>query len=70
LAWLKFALTVAVWMVLIVTVSLMLNRTGDCGPAVTNCGEAPRRLSFVVLAFGAIGLAYYSYLFFRQQRGE
>lgn len=66
MAWLKFALTVAVWIVLIATVSFMLNFTGDCAPEVTNCGEAARRISFVVLAFGAIGLAYYSYLFFRQ----
>lgn len=70
MAWLKFGLTIAVWTVLIVTVSLMLNLTGDCGPEMTNCGETQRRLSFVVLGFGTIGLVCYSYLVFRHRRGE
>jgi hypothetical protein len=68
--WLKFALTLVIWIAGILTLSLMLNFPGDCGPEVTNCGEGLRRVSFVVLAFGTIGLGYYTYLFLSRRRGH
>lgn len=70
MVWLKFALMLVIWTIFIVAVSLMLNFTGDCVPEVTSCGEGARRLSFAVLAFGVIGLAYYAYVFVRAQRGK
>ena len=70
MAWLKFALMLTVWTVFIIVVSLMLNFAGDCVPDVTSCGEGARRLSFAVLALGAVGLGCYAYLFVREQRGK
>ena len=66
--WIKFIAVAIGWIVMVVTASFLLNFTGDCGPEVANCGEASRRISFVVLAFGLIGLGYYVCLFIRQQR--
>jgi hypothetical protein len=40
------------------TLALLLNFSGDCAPQMTNCGEARRYASFVVLALGAACVAY------------
>ena len=54
-------------MALIVAVAaFLLNFLGDCG--ARNCGETERRVSFVVLAFGAIAIGYYAYRFVRLQK--
>lgn len=65
--WFEFALTVFCALVVTLVFAAMLNITGDCMPEVTDCGEFQRRLSFLVLANGAIGLGYYIFLFLRHR---
>ena len=68
--WLGFSLTVIGWLLAIFAVTMVLNLTGDCGPEVTNCGETPRRISFLVDAFGLIGVGYYAFLFLSGRRKD
>jgi hypothetical protein len=63
--WLKFGLALCLSVVAIVGIALLLNFTGDCGPAVTNCGEPQRWVSFVVLGVGVVWLAYLVVRFIR-----
>jgi hypothetical protein len=67
-AWLKFIVMLIVWRGFLLCIALMLNLTGDCAPEIRSCGEGARELSFLVLAFGGIGLGYYSFLFNRRRR--
>ncbi len=66
--WLRLCLSLLAYAVAIFTVSLMMNLSGDCGPGVENCGETARRLSFVLLAFGAAWLVYLVVRFVRDHR--
>ena len=66
--WLRFGVILAAWLTAIVAITLMLNLTGDCGPDVPNCGETPRRISFVLLAFGLIGIGFYAIRFISRGR--
>lgn len=63
--WLKFGVALALSLLAIVGIALLLNFTGDCAPAVTNCGEPQRRASFVVLGCGVLWLAYLVIKFIR-----
>ena len=66
--WARFYLKIIAAVIAIVGGALTINGTGDCGPGVTDCGEFSRRLSFVTLAFGLIGVVYYAWLFVRARR--
>jgi hypothetical protein len=61
-----FLLTVSGMALIVVVAAFLLNFLGDCG--ARNCGETERRVSFVVLAFGAIAIGYYAYRFVRLQK--
>jgi hypothetical protein len=65
----RIALTVVVWIAVILSVYFFVAMAGmgDCYPEVTDCGEGPRRASFMVLAFGTVGLAYKVYLLLRHR---
>ena len=43
----------------------LLNFTGDCAPNVTDCGEAMRYASFVVLGLGLVWIVYIVVRFMR-----
>jgi hypothetical protein len=61
--WATFALIIVGWTVALIAVAGLINLTGDCGREVRNCGETQRRISFLVLAFGFLGLGYYSFIY-------
>lgn len=61
--WARFALTLVGWTLALITIAGLLNFTGDCGPEVRDCGEVQRRISALILAFGFLGLGYYSFIF-------
>jgi hypothetical protein len=47
------------------SLAILLNFPGDCGPEVTDCGEGRRQASFVVLGLGVIWLVYLVVSFLR-----
>jgi membrane protein implicated in regulation of membrane protease activity len=65
--WVEFSLTVCGMALIVVVAAFLLNFMGDCAD-MRDCGETQRRISFVVLAFGAIAIAYYVYRFARSQK--
>lgn len=66
-SWIDFFITVAGMALIVAVATFLLNFMGDCAAGPANCGETERRISFVVLAFGAIAIAYYVYRFVRLQ---
>ena len=63
--WFKFGLALSLSVVAIVGIALLLNFTGDCAPAATNCGEPQRLASFGVLGLGVVWVAYLVVRFIR-----
>jgi hypothetical protein len=66
-SWIDFVLTVSCMVLIVVVAAFLLNFMGDCAD-MRDCGETQRRISFVVLAFGAIAIGYYVYRFIRMQK--
>ncbi|MEA3030535.1 MAG: hypothetical protein QOG13_1860 [Sphingomonadales bacterium] len=64
----RYAAFVSALILSVLSMVMMLNLTGDCSLDVRNCGEANRRLSFVVLGAGALALLYLLYRFIRGPR--
>ena len=56
--WIRLILSLLGYAAAAFALALLMNRTGDCGYEVQDCGETARRLSFVVLALGVAWLSY------------
>ena len=66
--WITFCVKMLIAAAAILFVAFLVNPIGDCAASVVDCGESGRRVSFLVLSFGLIGLSYYAYLFVSGRR--